>query len=108
RWLRCQRGRKISARLRHLRTARMRGPGLTRARVWVQLSVRRLAPIEALGNTYAKTGMDGSTFAIRVVETSEGLLWVYAVDGRMTIRKVNRVPRAEYGWVEAAVEPVLV
>jgi hypothetical protein len=53
---------------------------------------------------YTKTGVDGSTFAIRVIETREGLLWVYAVDGRITITQVDRGPSAAHGWVETAVE----
>ena len=50
--------------------------------------------------TITKTGTDGSTFEIGVIETMEGLIWIYSVHGRMTIRKVGRFPKAVNGWVE--------
>ena len=56
--------------------------------------------------TFTKTGTDGSTFEIRVIETREGLIWIYSIDGRMIVRKAGRFPKAEHGWVETSAEPV--
>jgi hypothetical protein len=55
---------------------------------------------------FTKTGTDGSTFEIGVIETMEGLIWIYSVHGRMTVRKVGHFTKAVNGRVETCAETV--
>ena len=56
--------------------------------------------------TFTKTGTDGSTFEIGVIEIMEGLIWIYSLYGRMTVRKVDHFPKAVNGRVETFAETV--
>lgn len=55
---------------------------------------------------FTKTRTDGSTFEIGAIETMEGLIWIYSVHGRMTVRTVGHFTKALNGRVEACAETV--